>query len=111
MNLLFVATDPQTSVTVFTMSSGTSFTASVANSNNYYIKQVQLLNVSIPTGTVTATALNSKETTVSVSGSSILFDRIEVTLTDDFIGTLSPTVIYESGAEKTNLNMGADNKL
>ena len=29
----------------------------------------------------------------------------------DFIGILSPTVIYESGAEKTNLYMGADNKL
>ena len=29
----------------------------------------------------------------------------------DFIGILSPTVLYESGAEKTNLYMGADNKL
>ena len=29
----------------------------------------------------------------------------------DFIGTLSPTVLYEDGAEKTNLYMGADNKL
>ncbi len=29
----------------------------------------------------------------------------------DFIGTLSPTVLYEDGAEKTNLYMGAANKL
>ena len=29
----------------------------------------------------------------------------------DFIGTLSPTVLYEDGAEKTNLYMGSANKL
>ena len=81
-------TDQITSATVFSMSSGNSFTARVASNNSYYIKQVRLINVSIPTATVTASAPNSKEITVSASGS-ILFSTIEVTLTDDFYGTIT----------------------
>lgn len=86
---LSIATNPgTTTASGFIMSSGT-FTASVAN-NSYYIKQVKLLNNVATMGTSAATAPNSRSAQVSVSGSSIQFNYIEVTLTDDYYGTITP---------------------
>ena len=73
----------------FIMSSGTTFTASVANNSSYYIKQVKLLDQAATTGTSAITAPNSRSATVTASGN-IQFNYIEVTLTDDFYGTITP---------------------
>ena len=88
-NLYLAVTPTTTTATGFIMSSGT-FTASVANNSNYYIKQVKLLNNATTMGTSAATAPNSRSAQVSVSGSSIQFNYIEVTLTDDYYGTITP---------------------
>ena len=88
-NLSIAVTPNTTNATGFIMSSGTSLTASMANDGGYYIKQVRLLNYSIPTATGTATALNSSSVTVTASDN-IQFNYIEVTITSDYYGTITP---------------------
>ena len=88
-NLSVATTHGTSTATGFTMSSGTTFTASVANNSSYYIKQVKLLNNAATTGTSAATAPNSRSATVTASGG-IQFNYIEVTITDDYYGTITP---------------------
>ena len=84
---LSIATNPGThTATGFIMSSG-DFTASVASNSSYYIKQVRLLDNGVQKAT-SATAPNSHS--AKVSGSSIQFNYIEVTLTDDYYGKITP---------------------
>ena len=86
-NNLSIATNPGThTATGFIMSSG-DFTASVASNSSYYIKQVRLLDNGVQKAT-SATAPNSHS--AKVSGSSIQFNYIEVTLTDDYYGKITP---------------------
>ena len=103
-NLFLAVTPNTTTATGFIMSSGT-FTASVANSN-YYIKQVKLLNNATTMGTSAATAPNSRSAQVSVSGSSIQFNYIEVTLTDDYYGTITPQNGLTVGIDATLTDNG-----
>ena len=112
-----VATNPGTTTAIgFNMSSGTTITASVASNSSYYVKQVRLLDNGTQKATSAAMAPNSRSATVTASGN-IQFNFIEVTITDDFYGTITPqngltlataasltynsTNYYKSGTEVT----------